>query len=606
MSFSRHAPGSRSLAQGLLLLALCLPFVWPLDPGPGAKTASMLLAAGLWSATLLAAAISGSTPRFGFAAALFVAPALVVGAQTAAGVLAYPSQGGDTVALLLGAALAAGLGRRLAAERDWLEVAGSALLLQGLLQVAIGLLQFVLWQLPDVAGWISAHAPWVYQFVSFPGDGRIYGNLRQPNHYATALALGCAGLAAVAPRLRRGQIWAAALGLSWALEVSGSRTALAHTLLIAALVLLLVPRAWRDARRRPLLALPLLYAAWWLLLRGAASLGWIHYLDAITRQLDQPVNARALIWHDALQVWQQRPWLGWGWGQLGWGLEQAAVTQHLHPLPLDNIDNAHDLVLQLLATCGIVGTAPVLLLAAALAWRLLRAPWSRDARDAQRGAALLPALAGAGCIALHSLLEYPLWYVYFLFTFAFLLGWGEGVATAGAATQPARGAARGVALAAAALLLGLSAKATLDYARAADVYATTGAAAERARALARSNWFFAPLADFADAAEVLPDPNDDQADLLGELAQLERASHIWGDPGLLSRRIIVLLRLHRDAQAMALARYTASAFWLYAAHTASEFGPLAREAGLGDDARVRQVEQILRTAPVLRRVVVPR
>jgi O-antigen ligase len=606
MSLSRHAPGSRSLAQGLLLLALCLPFLWPLDPGPGAKTASMLLAAGLWSATLLAAAFAGRTPRGGVAAALFVLPALVVGAQTVGGMLAYPSQGWDTVALLLGAALVAGLGRRVAAERDWLIVAGNALLLQGLLQVAIGLIQFALWQLPALSGGISAHAPWFYQFVSFPGDGRIYGNLRQPNHYATALALGCAGLAAVAPRMRRSHVWAAALGLSWALEVSGSRTALAHTLLIAALVLLLVPRAWRAPRLRPLLALPLLYAAWWLLLRECAALGWIHYLDAITRQLDQPVNARALIWHDALQVWRQRPWLGWGWGQIGWGFEQSAVTQHLHPLPLDNIDNAHDLVLQLLATCGVAGTAPVLLLGAALAWRLLRAPWRGGERDAQRGAALLPALAAAGCIALHSLLEYPLWYVYFLFTFAFMLGWGEGVASTAGAAQPTRGAVRGAALAAAALALGLSAKATLDYVRAADVYATTGAAADRARALSRANWFFVPLAEFADAAEVLPDPEDDHAELLDELAQLERASHIWGDPGLLSRRIIVLLRLHRDAQAMALARYTASAFWLYAQRTAADFGPLAAEAGLAGDARVRQAEQILRTAPVLRRVVVPR
>ena len=166
---------------------------------------------------------------------------------------------------------------------------------------------------------------------------------------------------------------------------------------------------------------------------------------------------------------------------------------------------------------------------------------------------------------------------------------------------------RAAALVAAALALGLSAKATLDYVRAANVYATTGAAADRARALSRrSNWFFVPLAEFADAAEVLPAPEDDRAELLDELGQLERASHVWGDPGLLSRRIIVLLRLHRDAQAMALARYTASAFWLYAQRTAADFGPLAAEAGLAGDPRVRQAEQILRTAPVLRRVVVPR
>ncbi|OIQ93389.1 O-antigen ligase [mine drainage metagenome] len=593
-------------AQILLALALALPFVWPVDPGPSAKTGTMLLAATLWSLVLIAAAATGRLPRLGTAVWGFVALAAVIAAQTLAGRLAYPGQGWMAVLLLLGAALVAGLGLALSRQTGWPRLAAAALLAQGLAQAAIGLVQFVLWQSPALGQWFNAHAPWFYQIVSFPGDGRIYGNLRQPNHYATAVALGLAGLAGWAPRLRPRTVWAFCAMLAWALVVSGSRTGTVHVIVVALLVLLAVPGAWRSAAWRPLLAAPLLYAAWWLGLHVADHLKWISYLDAVTRQIDQPVNARAIIWRNAWQVFQMHPVTGWGWGQIGWGLEQTTLAGRLHPLPLDNIDNAHDLVLQLLATCGVAGTAPVLLLGAALAWRLLRAPWRGGERDAQRGAALLPALAAAGCIALHSLLEYPLWYVYFLFTFAFMLGWGEGVASTAGAAQPTRGAVRGAALAAAALALGLSAKATLDYVRAADVYATTGAAADRARALSRANWFFVPLAEFADAAEVLPDPEDDHAELLDELAQLERASHIWGDPGLLSRRIIVLLRLHRDAQAMALARYTASAFWLYAQRTAADFGPLAAEAGLAGDARVRQAEQILRTAPVLRRVVVPR
>ncbi len=598
----RQGP-SGTLAQGLLVLALCLPFVWPLDPGPSAKTGTMLLAAGLWGLALLAAAAAGRTPRAGWSAALFAALAAVIAAQAAGGMLAYPSQGWDAVAVLLGAALLAGLGRRAAAEPAWIDVACQALLLQGLLQAAIGLVQFAVWQMPALSNAINVHAAWVFQFVSFPGDGRIYGNLRQPNHYATALALGCAGLAGLAPRLRPGLVWAAALALSWALEASASRTALAHVLLIALLVLLVLPRAWRQPRQHPLLALPLLYALWWLLMREAAQLGWIHTLDALTRQLDQPVDARAMIWRDAIEVWRQRPWLGWGWGQLGWGLEQTAVAGRLHPLPLDNFDNAHNIVLQLLVDCGLAATVALVLLGAVLGWRVLR---PARARARQRGSAQLPALIVVGCLALHSMLEYPLWYVYFLFAFAFALGWAEGVACDDAQPAPTP-AGRTAAVTLAALLLALSAKATLDYARADAVYSVGGASAAQVRARAlRDNWFFVPLVHFAYAAEVLPAPGDDAAALHAKLAELDRASHVWGDPGLLSRRIIVLLRLHRDAQAMQLARYTASAFWLYAQRTAAAFPRLAADAGLAGDPQAARVLAVLRDAPVLRRVVVPR
>jgi hypothetical protein len=57
-----------------------------------------------------AAAWSGLTPRFGLAALGFGVAAAVVGLQTLSGQLAYASQGAITVAVLLSAALIAGLG----------------------------------------------------------------------------------------------------------------------------------------------------------------------------------------------------------------------------------------------------------------------------------------------------------------------------------------------------------------------------------------------------------------------------------------------------------------------------------------------------------------
>ncbi|OIQ83375.1 hypothetical protein GALL_348300 [mine drainage metagenome] len=70
--------------------------------------------------------------------------------------------------------------------------------------------------------------------------------------------------------------------------------------------------------------------------------------------------------------------------------------------------------------------------------------------------------------------------------------------------------------------------------------------------------------------------------------------------------MIVLLRLGETQKALDLARYTAHAFWRYAPQTATSFGALAAEAGLRDDPDVARIQAILRKAPVLRRIVVPR
>ena len=603
-------PGARA-AQLLLLLALALPFVWPFDPGPTAKAGSMLLAAGLWSLVVLAMAATGYVPRRGAAVWGFVALGAVLAAQTLGGYLAYPGQGWLSVLLLFGAALVAGLGLALSREPSWLRIASTALLAQGLAQVAIGLVQFCLWQAPALGQWFNGHAPWFYQLISFPGSGRIYGNLRQPNHYATAVALGYAGLAGLATRLRVRHIWMASVLMAWALVVSGSRTGTVHVVAVSLLVLLAVPGAWRSPQWRPLLAAPLLYAAWWFVLHEADHLGLISYLDAVTRQLDQPVNARSIIWRNAWQVFQMHPLTGWGWGQIGWGLEQTTLAGHLHPLPLDNIDNAHDLILQLLAETGIAGTLPVMLIAAVWVWKVVQ-PWRAGTAGAARRIALLPGLMAATFIAMHSLVEYPLWYVYFLLAFAFVMGWAEGAAmpvhlTASPRSRVPLSARRMAGVVAGGLAFLLVIKTGADYARTSDVYGADPRASLQARKTAlRDDWFFLPLAQFAQAAAVLPAPGASRSELLADLALLDRSSHAWGDPGLLTRRMIVLLRLGETDKALELARYTAHAFWRYAPQTAINFGTLAAASGMQGDPRVARIQDILRRAPVLRRIVVPR
>ncbi|MDD4887856.1 MAG: Wzy polymerase domain-containing protein [Thiomonas sp.] len=610
---------SQQLALGLLGLAISLPLIWPFDPGVVAKMGTTLVAASLWAAVFFAAAWSGLAPRFGLAALGFAMVATVVALQTVSGQLAYASQGAITVAVLLSAALIAGLGNAAArrqttdageASHPWLDVAAAGLLLQGLIQVAFGLVQFALWQIPALATWLATHLPLYSDIISFPSTGRVFGNLRQPNHYATAVALGLAGLAWWAPRLRTSAVWAAVVGMSWALVVCGSRTGMVQAVVASVLVLIAVRGAWRSPRWAALAAVPVLYALWWLSLREADHLGWISFLDAVTRQIDQPVNARALIWRNAWQVFEHLPWFGAGWGQLGWGLQHAAIHHALRPLPLDNIDNAHDLILQLLAETGLVGAVPILVVALAWLWRSARA-WVQCGRAAPNGAAPLPLTAwmGVAFLGLHSLVEYPLWYLYFLWVFAFLAGWMDGFDTARAikAGAVSGGAAlpRPAALIAAVLAVMLVAKAGYDYSITNEAYSGNRAqAAQAIRQAQRSDLFFRPLIGFAQASAIQVRASDTRIELLREQAAIDRVSHAYGDPNLLIRRILLLSRLGHGAQALELARYTASSFWLYAPGLAKQFPAQAAQAGLSPQ-QAAPLLLALKKAPVLRRVAVP-
>ncbi|MGC9163496.1 MAG: Wzy polymerase domain-containing protein [Thiomonas sp.] len=612
------SPLSEQLALGLLGLAMSLPLIWPFDPGVVAKMGTTLVAAALWAVVFLSAAWSGLTPRLGLAAAGFALLAAVVALQTVSGQLAYPSQGAAAVAVLLSAALIAGLGQA-AAQRPgtavnapghpWLDVAAAGLLLQGLIQVGFGLVQFLLWQIPALTNWLAAHLPWYADIISYPSTGRVFGNLRQPNHYATAVALGLAGLAWWAPRLRTGSVWAAVVGMSWALVVCGSRTGMVQAVVASALVLIAVRGAWRSPRWAALVAVPVLYALWWMALRAADHLGWISFLDAVTRQLDQPVNARALIWRNAWQVFEHLPWFGTGWGQLGWGLQHAAIHHALHPLPLDNIDNAHDLILQLLAETGLAGTVPVLAVALVWLWRSARG-WVQYGRAAPDGPAPLPLTAwmGVAFLGLHSLVEYPLWYLYFLWIFAFLAGWMGALDRwrpgAKDAAPHAPALPRPAALGVGALALLLVAKAGSDYTVTDAVYSADRTQSTQAIQQAeRSNLFFRPLIGFAQATALQITPGATRAELLRDLAEVDRVSHVYGDPNLLIRRMLLLSRLGQDAQALALARYTASAFWLYAPGLAAQFPAQAAQAGLSA-RQTAPLLQALQNAPVLRRIAV--
>ncbi len=249
----------------------------------------------------------------------------------------------------------------------------------------------------------------------------IYGNLAQPNHYADYLALGLISLGLLFQQRSVKPVYAILLSLPllFSMTLSGSRS----TWLYLALMIFM---AWwlarREATMKPLLRYSLLVVAGFVLMHLLVQLHFMagggNETNTVQRLLsyngggDTGGSIRLYLWHEALLMFAQSPLLGIGFGQFAW--------HHFQMLPLlqaNNIyglyNNAHNLVFQIAAVAGIAGL---------LALLVPLGMWWHGTRRAALSGAHWWGYSMLGVLAIHSLLEYPLWYAYFVAVAAVLLG----------------------------------------------------------------------------------------------------------------------------------------------------------------------------------------
>lgn len=336
--------------------------------------------------------------------------------------------------------------------------------------------------------------------------GRAVGNLRQPNHLSTLLLWSAVAVvpllempalvSRIAARVVLCLLFAAML---FGVVLSGSRTGLVG---VAALVAWgLFDRRLSRASRALLVVSPLICLVSWALLSGWSSALQVGAIGVGTRlgESDDISGSRFSIWRDTLVLIARNPWFGVGFGEFNF-----AWT--LTPFPDRNtqfFDHTHNLPLHLAVELGIPLALVVLGL---LAWGLWQA-FDRSRRvEGSEGVARRAALVMVLLMALHSQLEYPLWYAYFLLPTAF--AWGLCL---GGGDAPLERSWSWMAVAGVALML--SAAVTLwDYKRVVAIFAppqgSTETLAERI-VEGRHSWFFAHHADYAlvttiDGAGTLP------------------------------------------------------------------------------------------------------
>lgn len=362
--------------------------------------------------------------------AMVVVPGLLLGVvllQLALGRIEFPRIGLLYALYLLWAALLILLGRRLVQTAGLARLAGvmaAALLFGALLGAGLAMAQWL-------HGAITV--PWL---LANTGGGS-FANLGQSNHHAHHLWLGIASAFYLRGRgsISRRFLWLAVIPLAFGSVLSGSRSVFLYALVLPAVIL------W--ARRRdpasaagslladalalvPVVIALNLFALWataehladfriWLgALIGVDLGGGARAASSPLARLFESVSGASTRWtlaRTAAGIVLEHSWLGQGAGDFAWGSFQAAagagggmfmVAEHAHNFPLD-----------LAVEFGLPAAVAVILLLVRWGWRFVRGDFGAEQ-------AWIAAILAIG--AIHALLEYPLWYAYFLGPTALLMG----------------------------------------------------------------------------------------------------------------------------------------------------------------------------------------
>ena len=246
-------------------------------------------------------------------------------------------------------------------------------------------------------------------FAADLGPGmRPFGNLGQPNHLSTLALMGIGATSALffKNQLKKWQFTLLVAFLSFGLILTQSRTGLVSAFVLGVFFLFYGCRLWSPGSWK-------FIAAWWILLVVFVSL-WAPlnetlYLQPAREQLTAEDKPRVIMWKQMIAALEQSPWIGYGW-------RQTVVAQKIGADVVEGIlptDYAHNFFLDVLVWLGIpMGGSLILWICY---WLLQAAKKIKNRTEFFLLATVVP-------VGIHSLLEFPFTYAYFLFPVGWLLG----------------------------------------------------------------------------------------------------------------------------------------------------------------------------------------
>ena len=288
----------------------------------------------------------------------------------------------------------------------------------GLLNAAVALVQVFAPQYCD-GDWIASGCEFL---------GRASGNLRQPNHLGTLMVWATVAVFWHGERRPKERVTAVALAASFVVVLMLTQSRSAALASMALPVWGLCDRSLSRTTRIALILSPVTYmAARYGLIEWAALHGYsFGDSERMTRPgSDLAVTHRLLIWQQTLELIRQNPWFGVGFGEFHF----AWMLTPFNDRP-EYFDHPHNLILYILVCMGIpIGGTIVLLLLFAFASGIIQAFGFTSERTRftlttvriHKATYKRPAMIIVWAISVHSMLEYPLWYSYFLMPSAMML-----------------------------------------------------------------------------------------------------------------------------------------------------------------------------------------
>ena len=497
-------------------MAAVAPTMLAFNVSPSPTFLNQALAFLLWGAFVLASA-GGRTslPGSTLLAALLALGGGIFASWALVGLPASIALSAAATLFGVAVVLSGGFGStaRSLAQADLFAAFAAGWLLSGLLNTALAAVQVFAPAVPD-GSWIAISGI----------AGRAVGNLRQPNHLSSLLLWSCISAVALLELRRLSARWAAAAlaAFVFAVVLTASRTGLLSVLLLA--LWGLADRRLSRPARAMLIAAPALYAlSWWGMAQWAAAAE--HSFGGTARLAESDISgSRFGIWKNTWALIQVQPWAGVGFGEfnLAWTLTPFPGR------PTAFFDHTHNLPLQLAVELGL---PLALLVMGLLLWPLGRAAVRAWRVDGDVGGARRCALMMVLMIGLHSMLEYPLWYAYFLLPAAWALGFAlrepdpqaPPMATAPA---PARSGVPWLTLAGWLLMAG-AVFSVWDYGRVAAIFSASPGDPPLEQRIARGqrSIFFAHHADYAAVTSGLAPADPVHA--------FDRASHYLLDTRLM-------------------------------------------------------------------------
>ncbi|PVY80303.1 O-antigen ligase [Cupriavidus alkaliphilus] len=293
--------------------------------------------------------------------------------------------------------------------------------------VAGGLISFALaWM--QAFGLEGHYSPWVAEYQGTEGR-RLFANLYQPNHLGTVCMLAMASVLYLRRTTGVNVVAVGAtlfmLGIGAALTASRTPLLQAFVMAIGTTILArvrtsqqLAPISWRHALlwgAAPMVALVagMLFVAW-INRRFDLHLA-ISAVDRLSNSGDA-VSPRLALWRYALEVFRTHPLLGAGWGE--YVRAQYLIADRLGTVEVAN--NAHNVILDLLAKTGVLGVSTALLPCLAWVWCNIKAIFAGE-----EGSSRVYCIIVVSVVGMHAMLEFPQNYAFFLLPLCLLMGMTE-------------------------------------------------------------------------------------------------------------------------------------------------------------------------------------